>query len=319
MSLEHISHNEIKAFAEERVNLPAAKVAPFREQANRLRDKLKDYLKEHPDFELRKMLLSGSLAKGTALSTINDIDIAVYISGVDDSYDAEKLLNYLIERLQSAFPNFEASQIEKQTYSIKVHFKGTDLDIDVVPVIYNGDPDDKGDLISQYDGSRLMTSIPMHLKFFRTRKEVIHPQFAEVVRLVKWWVKECKKEDDEFRFKSFMVEMILCHLLDKKKLDCSDYVEALLCFFDYVVSSKLKETIIFADNYSLSDVAPSGIIRIYDPVNPKNNVAATYTSEHASLIVNKAMDASDAICAAQYTPTKSETIRHWQRVFGSTF
>ena len=37
----------------------------------------RSYLEEHPDFELRKMLLSGSLAKGTALKSISDIDVGL--------------------------------------------------------------------------------------------------------------------------------------------------------------------------------------------------------------------------------------------------
>ncbi len=47
-----------------------------------LRDRLETYLADHPDFELRKMLLSGSLAKGTALKSVSDIDVACYIGAV---------------------------------------------------------------------------------------------------------------------------------------------------------------------------------------------------------------------------------------------
>ena len=82
MSLEHVSHREIVRFAEDRVNLPRDKANEYRAQARGLRERLESYLSEHPDFSLRKMLLSGSLAKGTALRSLNDIDVACYISGV---------------------------------------------------------------------------------------------------------------------------------------------------------------------------------------------------------------------------------------------
>jgi len=40
------------------------------------------------------MLLSGSLAKGTALRSLNDIDVACYISGADAPSDVAALLKY---------------------------------------------------------------------------------------------------------------------------------------------------------------------------------------------------------------------------------
>src|SRR3954470_11010747 len=74
LSREHVDHSAIVRFADERVNLKQHEVKEHREQANRLRDRLETYLDDHPDFELRKMMLSGSLAKGTALKSLNDID-----------------------------------------------------------------------------------------------------------------------------------------------------------------------------------------------------------------------------------------------------
>lgn len=79
MSRDHVGHREIEKFATDRVNLPKEKANVFRAQARRLREKLEGYLDEHPDFTLRKMLLSGSLAKGTALRSLNDIDVACYV------------------------------------------------------------------------------------------------------------------------------------------------------------------------------------------------------------------------------------------------
>ena len=81
MSRSHVDHKDILRFAEEQVNLSRDKASTFREQARRVREKVEEYLSEHDDFELKKILLSGSLAKGTALKTLNDIDMACYIYG----------------------------------------------------------------------------------------------------------------------------------------------------------------------------------------------------------------------------------------------
>src|SRR6516164_8122856 len=140
MGRQHVDHCDVVRFAEERVNLPRDKADEYRAQTRRLRERLEGYLAEHPDFTLKKMRLSGSLAKGTALRSLNDIDVACYISGADAPRDVPKLLNYLAERLRKAFPNFSPDQVKPNAYSVTVSFRGTGLDVDVVPILYNGDP-----------------------------------------------------------------------------------------------------------------------------------------------------------------------------------
>src|SRR5262249_23855234 len=215
MGRQHVGHSEITAFARDKVNLPKDKADEYRSQAQRLRERLEGYLDEHPDFTLRKMLLSGSLAKGTALRTLNDIDVACYISGADAPKDVAALLNYLAERLRKAFPNFSPDQVKPQTYSVTVSFRGSGLDVDVVPILYNGDPNWYGDLISQDDGSFLKTNIPLHLSFIQKRKKAQEHDFAQVVRLVKAWTRLVKAEKEGFRFKSFMIELIMAKLCDQ--------------------------------------------------------------------------------------------------------
>lgn len=319
MSRLHVSHPDIVRFAEEKVNLPKEKADEFRAQARRLRERLETYLDEHPDFTLRKMLLSGSLAKGTALRTINDIDVACYISGADAPSDVPALLKYLAERLRKAFPNFQPDQVTPQTYSVTVSFRGTGLDVDIVPILYAGDPNWYGNLVSQDDGSFLKTSIPRHLDFARKRKTNSPKHFAQVVRLLKFWTRRMKAERDGFRFKSFMVELILAHLADQG-LDLSDYPEALQHFFTYVARSNLTKKIAFTDYYPLSKVGTfSEPVQIIDPVNELNNVSKLYSRSQVDIIVEAALDAGDAIDAALAAPTKGETVRYWQKVFGPTF
>lgn len=319
MSRVHVDQADIGRFAEERVNLPKDKADEYRAQARRLRERLESYLREHPDFTLKKMLLSGSLAKGTSLRTLNDIDVACYIGGADTPADVPKLLNYLAERLRKAFPNFTPDQVKPNTYSVTVSFKGSGLDVDVVPILYNGDPTWYGKLVSQEDGSLLATCIPRHLEFIRKRKQSRQTHFVQVARLVKFWAARMKREQEGFRLKSFMIELILAHLADQG-LDFSDYPEALQHFFTYVARNGLRELVVFADYYETSVVgAFSEPVRIIDPVNAKNNVCKLYTAAQAAAIVSSARDAGDAIDAALGAPTKQETVRYWQKVFGSAF
>jgi tRNA nucleotidyltransferase (CCA-adding enzyme) len=319
MSREHVGHGDIVRFAQERVNLPKDKADEYRAQVGRLRDKLQNYLQEHPDFTLKKMLLSGSLAKGTALRTLNDIDVACYISGADAPHDVTKLLQYLAERLRNAFPNFKPEQVKPQTYSVTVSFQGSGLDVDVVPILYDGDAQWFGNLVSQDDGSLLKTNIPFHLEFIRKRKTAQETHFSQVVRLIKAWARNVKREKPDFRFKSIMIELILAHLSDQGK-DFSDYPEACQHFFTYVADSNMRKRIVFGDYYNTSTVGTfTEPVQIIDPVNAKNNAARLYTAQQADAIVNAALDAGDAIDAALAAPTKQETVYYWQKVFGPSF
>jgi hypothetical protein len=265
------------------------------------------------------MLLAGSLAKGTALRTLNDIDVACYISGADAPKDVAALLSYLAERLRKAFPNFAPDQVQPQTYAVTVSFRGSGLDVDVVPILYDGDPDWYGNLISQDDGSFLKTSIPRHLDFTANRKRCQETHFSQVVRLAKFWARRIKNENEAFRFKSFMIEMIMAKLCDDG-LDLSDYPEALQHFFTYIAKSNFRQRIVFGDYYPTSSVGTlSDTVQIIDPVNPLNNVARLYTAANADAIVEAALDAGDAIDAALAAPTKQLTVAYWQKVFGPSF
>ena len=211
-------------------------------------------------------------------------------------------------------------QIEPQEYSVKVTFKGAGVDVDLVPVFYEGDPQDRGWLVSKRTGRLLMTSIPMHLEFIRKRKAACPKHFAQVVRLLKWWSAEQKATDANFRFKSFMVELICAHLADGG-LSMTEYPVAMEAFFNYVLTTGLKTRIAFSDYYRTSELPASSVdpIEIFDPVNPRNNVASQYTESDRRLIVIAAQDALDALNEARTAAVKPHAVEMWQVVLGKSF
>ena len=317
--MNHISHNDIAIFADEYVNLKKEDVQEYREQANRLRTRLETYIAENPDFVIRKMMLSGSLAKGTALKDIDDIDVAVYVSSKDAPEKITELIDWLAERLRGAFPNFKPEQVSANPSTITVSFQSSGLRVDVVPILYDGDKDWKGYLVSKHTGEKILTSIPLHLEFIRKRKEEHDKHYAQIIRLLKFWVKQQKAENPDFRFKSFMIELVVAHLVGQGlKLD--NYPEALAKIFAYIASDGFKTSIAFNDNYdpSLCTDKPH-TIHIWDPVNHKNNVAMKYTEQQRNAIVEAALNAGDAIDSAIRAHTKSEALRYWRKVFGSSF
>jgi tRNA nucleotidyltransferase (CCA-adding enzyme) len=320
LAAQPITHDDIAHFATESVNLNREDAEEYREQVRRLRDKLDKYAADHPDYGLIKTLLSGSLAKGTSLKILNDIDLALYVKAEKTPGSESDLLNWLAQRLRDAYPQMKPDQIKPNNHSVCIKYAVSGLSVDVVPVLYKGDPDDRGYLFAFDRGKPVLTSIPLHLAFIRKRKSQQKDHFAQVIRLVKWWVRLQKIKDDGFRLKSFMTEMIISHLADNG-VSMADYTVALEKVFAYIVKSRLKTRIYFTDYYPSSKLpAPTGKpIEVFDPVNETNNVAAIYDDNHRQKIVNAAQDALEVISEARFATTRGRAIELWQDVLGPSF
>ena len=313
-----ITDSEIGAFIEARVNLKKDKVTEYRSQVNSLIENFDDYLDKHEDFGLKKLLHFGSCAKGTAISTTSDVDVAVYLEPDKDGEQIGNILSNIRDCLSEAMSKYGMTddQFTLGKHCVCVTFKGSKLEVDVVPVIpLKGDSkNDWGWLMDQYGTERLKTSIPLHLKFIRKRKETFN-KYAAFVRLIKWW-----KSIQEVPLKSFLIELIWAHLIDTEEIPDS-YCDGLPLFFKYILRTKLKEAIIFSDNYSSSKVThnSSDIVRIYDPVNPENNAGKTITSSEYSTILQKSQEAMNVLMMATCAPSKNKAIEQWQRILGSSF
>ena len=315
-----VSHSDLVAFADKRVNLKREDVETERAQVNRVRERLAEYISEHPDFDLVKMLNAGSLAKGTALKTINDADVAVYVKAGKAPGNERALIAWLEMRLREAYSNLPSDRFKAKHHCVTISFSGTGLDIDVVPVLReDGDPVDDGYLVTSA-GKRVLTNIPKHLEFIRKRKNANPEHFRQIVRFMKWWKRQQVSNNGSFRCKSFLLELIVAYLFDNG-LDGSNYPSALEAVFKYIVTSGLRSPISFADYYKPSQLPKNdtSLMRIYDPVNPHNNIVARYTDRDRLAIVAAAQDSLEAIVYAGFATTKAIAVEQWRRVFGPSF
>lgn len=314
-----ITHADILSFAEEKVNLPQDSARRHREQVNHLREGLEQHIADNPGFGLVKMLHAGSVAKGTALRTINDLDVAVYVKKDQTPVDEKEVVGWMEECLREVYPQKDHGDFTSLPHCVRIHFRGTGLDVDVVPIIYEGGEDDYGYLIDKHTGEKMRTSIPLHLQFIRSRKETNPQHFAQVVRLVKWWAYQRKAENSEFKCKSFLLELLAAHLADSG-MELNDYPQALEKFFSYIVKTGLEARVTF-DDYS-ADTLPSptgAAIEVLDPVNADNNVTKGYSVNDRDALVDAAEGAADAIREARYATTKGRAVERWQVVLGPSF
>ena len=316
-----IGHGEVEAFAKERVNLPAAKAKKHREQVKALRERLERKIDDDPNYGLVKMLHAGSVAKGTALSGVHDLDTAVYVkTGAAPTGSDSQLVPWLADRLYEANTNMSRDQFLENEHCVTVSFKGTGLDVDVVPVLYEGDENDCGYLVRKRTGQRVLTSIPLHLRFIRERKSTYGPDFAQLIRLTKWWKRVTNDRDQDFRFKSFMIELLWAHLADGGLALC-DYPKALERFFAYIIKTDLAEQVAFTDFCSASAIPArsNAAVEVLNPVNVDNNVGQLYGTADRDRIVASAHKALDALTEARFAPTKGRALNCWRVILGPTF
>lgn len=319
MRNQHITHSDIVRFADAHINLKRDDVKDYREQAGRLRDRLEVYVTEHPEISFRRTIVSGSLAKGTALKDIDDIDLAVYVTEDEAPSAVNELIPWLATRIRKAFPNFKPEQVVENKFTVTVLYAVSGLKVDVVPIFYNDDPEWRGHMVSKDTGDRILTSIPLHKEFILVRKKANKTRYRQIVRLLKYWVKQRKIDDQNFRFKSFMVELLVAHLADNGLL-LSDYPEALAQIFAHVAKDGFKTPIAFNDYYDprlcMRGADP---MHIWDPVNHENNVAKRYDAIRRDAIVSAALDAGDALDGALHAMSKGEALRFWRKIFGPAF
>lgn len=315
-----ISQTHIASFAENRVNLKREHAQIYRNQVNNLRDHLDRYIGEHPDIGLVKMLLSGSLAKGTALRTLNDVDVAIYVKGESAPHELSELLNWLVEKLRKTYSQVAPENIYIDGPAVVISFSGTGINVDVVPILYQGDPNWKGFLWDRRTQEKILTSIPQHIEFIGKRKRQQPTDFAQCIRLVKWWARQRQREDENFQLRSFLIELIMAKVADSGKV-FSDYHIGLEHFFLYIQKTGLKERIAFSDFYSSTNLPnrQNGMVEIFDPVNSQNNVAADMSEGMRRLLVNKAEEALDALSYAKTSQTKGDALQCWQDVMGTSF
>ncbi|BBY29942.1 CBASS oligonucleotide cyclase [Mycolicibacterium sediminis] len=327
----HVTHADLSAFAVNKVNVPSETAKSRRTQVAHLRTRLESYIADHPDYDLVKMRGSGSVAKHTAIKTSSDTDIAAYVragavGGVD--VDETKLLEWLRDRCVEVYgATKDASDFEISHHAVGITMRVSGLKIDVAPVLYEGEPEDRGYLVTP-TGDRVLTSVTLHKDFLNRRRAQAGPQYKEFIRLVKAFVHRAKTEaaaaGPELRFKSFLVELIVAHLWDNgwlsKPFAIDDYPRAFEQFLAHIVMTELKEPILFTDYYEANNIDTcTDAVQVWDPVNPSNNVTRGYSDNDRQRLVTRCSEALDKVNTASAAANKTAAVAAWKTLFGPTF
>ncbi len=307
-----LSNAKLQYYDSNVLRLPADKRTEYHEQVDRLIKALSSRLKDQVDIKVTRVVKAGSFAKYTILKKTNedpvDVDVVFYITGKDISHETLQTLTQTIyDALVKLYPNKSVEDFEIQRKAATVTFVGSGLSVDIVPVIENSQKAGYGWQYDLKDGSRMETCAPCQVKFVQDRKEV-DPHFRTLVRLGKRWSRRA-----EIKLKSFMVELIMAHLLEKNGKDGS-IEQRFRDFLLYIAESGLKEVIKFPENGWFVPSFSDPVV-IIDPVNSNNNVASRLTEAERVEIVQ----AADAAWETAYYASESDQEEVWKELFGERF
>lgn len=226
--------------------------------------------------DIQTIKYSGSLAKGTAIRSSHDIDIAIHFKRDSDFDTLEEMYDEVFEVLEAAYA------VRRQRVSIGLE----GLDVDVVPG-RRINPDDSADndvfLYRTDGGERIKTNIE------KQKTAVSESGVRENIKLAKVW-----RDRWGLRFKSFGLELLVMRAL-------SDFTGSGL-------DRKMEQVLRFAvDNVTT--------MRLMDPGNTANDVASTIGDTEKKLVKATANSCLEFLSKLSETSSSDEVVAAWRRVF----
>jgi tRNA nucleotidyltransferase (CCA-adding enzyme) len=295
------------------LRLPAEKRKEYHAQVDRLITELCKSVRDKTEIKITKVVKAGSFAKYTILRKTAvdpvDVDVVFYIAGREASRETLGSLNDLIYALLiKIYPNKSVEDFEIQRKAATVTFVGTGLSVDIVPVIEDLSRPGYGWQFDIHDGSKIHTCAPCQIKFVQDRKNR-DKDFRTLVRLAKKW-----RNQAEIRpLKSFTIELILAHVLDKQGPN-GTIEQRFRNFLLYIAQSGLKDEIRFPENTPPFTTFTDPVV-ILDPVYSLNNVASRISEVERQEIVAAAGEAWET---ANFASTESDS-EIWKEIFGPRF
>ncbi|MBL8275312.1 MAG: nucleotidyltransferase [Pelomonas sp.] len=308
-----LSNTEIRYYDSTVLRLPADKRKEYHAQVDRLVSALTTSVHEQTDVKITKVVKAGSFAKYTILRKTSedpvDVDVVFYISGRSvDQETLGSLTQLIYDALIKLYPNKSVEHFEIQRKAATVQFVGSGLSVDIVPVIEDPARPGYGWQFDIHDGTKMQTCAPCQLKFVQARKDK-DADFRTLVRLAKKW----RNRIELTQLKSFVIELIMAHVLAKNGTDGS-IEKRFRDFLLYIAQSGLKEVISFPENGLVLTKFNDPVV-ILDPVSSSNNVASRITEDERKEIVAAAVAAWETANFA----SQEDDIDIWKELFGPRF
>lgn len=297
-----------------RIKLTQEKKSSYANQIDNLKNNVLKAVKDMENTKVTKVKRAGSWKKGTALAPKGDypldIDMVFYLDLEEDtSFDAEELREEIIHVLCEAYPNKERSDFTDGQKTIGVVFRGSGLEVDIVPFIpekgnttYGRQPRKK------LNSGEFKTSVDKQLDFTSKIKDK-NSNFTSVVRILKSW-----RNYKELELSSFSIELVVAYLIEEKRISNSSINQAIITFFEFLGSDNPIEVYFSGAIGPQKGSAPW----IADSTNNENNTIRLSDGEWDE-VVEEAECGFETISYAQTVREIGKTLDLWKKIFGPTF
>ena len=297
-----------------RIKLTQEQKSSYTHQIDNLKENVIKAVNGMENTRVTRVRRAGSWKKGTALAPKGDypldIDMVFFLDLEEaTSFDAEELRDEIIEVLCEAYPNKERSDFTDGQKTIGVVFRGSGLEVDVVPFIpergnttYGRQPRKK------LRSGEFKTSVDKQLDFISEIKDKC-TNFTSIVRILKSW-----RNYKELELSSFSIELAVAHLIRQGRISASSINLAILTFFEFFGNGKDIEVYFPGAIGAQAGSAPW----IADPTNNENNTVRLTDSEWAE-VVEEAERGFETISYARAVAEKGKTLDLWKETFGPTF
>ncbi len=297
-----------------RIKLTQEKKSSYKSQIENLKANVLRATKEMDNTKVTKVKRAGSWKKGTALAPKGDypldIDMVFYLE-IEEStlFDAQELRDEIISVLCKAYPSKEKSDFTDGQKTIGVVFRGSGLEVDIVPFIpekgnttYGRQPRKK------LNSGEFKTSVDKQLDFVNLIKNKC-PNFTSIVRILKSW-----RNYKEIELSSFSIELAVAHLIETGRISGSSINQAVITFFEFFGNGN-PVNVYFSRAIGPRTGSPPWIA---DPTNNENNTIRMSDSEWRE-IVDVAECGFETISYAQTVQESGKTSDLWKEVFGPSF
>ncbi len=297
-----------------RIKLTQDKKSSYGNQVDSLKNNVLKAIKDMNNTKVTKVKRAGSWKKGTALAPKGeyplDIDMVFYLE-IEESttFDAEELRDGIINVLCKAYPNKEKSDFTDGNKTIGVVFRGSGLEVDIVPFIpekgnttYGRQPRKK------INSGEFKTSVDKQLDFISQIKSKC-ANFTSIVRILKSW-----RNYKEIELSSFSIELAVAHLIETGRISGSSINQAVITFFEFFGNGN-PVNVYFSGAIGLKTGSPPWIA---DPTNNENNTVRLSNSEWNE-VIEVAELGFGTISYAQAVRETGKTLNLWKEIFGPNF
>ena len=297
------------------IKLTQERKASYSQQIDFLKDNISKAIDNIENTKVEKIIQAGSWKKGTALAPKGnyplDIDMVLYLNLEENtSFDAEELRSEIIKVLCKAYPHKTEEDFTDGQKTIGVIFRGSGLEVDIVPFIpekenttYGRQPRKK------LNSGEFKTSVDKQLNFIIKIKDK-NPNFTSIVRILKCW-----RNYKELELSSFSIELIIAYLTEIGRIsDLSSINRAIIIFFEFLGRGNSVEIYFSGAIGSKAEETPW----IADPTNNENNTVNMSSSEWEE-VIEMAETAFDTLSYAQAVKESGKTLELWKETFGPSF